>query len=710
MPGKSAKVTIEVDVDPSDAVRGAAKAEKALEDIESAAKQVGDGAQGIKDVAEAAQELTDNSGEAAGGLSGISDAFKGAFAGGAMGAALGQVGAQVLAVFSALGESAAEAFANAMDVEAGRSKLKAQLGLTAEEAAAMGQRAGQLYSQNYGDSLDDVNEALKAVTQGTKGMTAEQAGDLDNLTADVLNLSSAYGVDVQDSVNAVAQMVKTGLAPSAEVATEILVRGFQEGNDKAGDLLDTFNEYPTSFRELGIGADQAMGLIKQGLDGGARSADLVADALKEFGIRSQDASDTSAEAFQKLGLNAKDMTAIFAKGGPEAAQGLDTVLDSLRGMQDPVERNAAAVALFGTQAEDLGDALFALDPSEAVGALGDVSGAAAQMGEDLGDNAKGKFESFKRTIETNVSGFLVDTVLPKVNEFLDAAKNAWTEITNSQWWEDFKTTMQDIKDNVLVPFGNGLIALKDAIWPVVEAIRNNDEVMQGLKIIGIALAIVIGTIVAVVAGLILIVVGAAVALGTVLFLAIAGIIAIWNKLWDATEAIKNKIGEFASAALDALRPVANFFADLWNTVKDTFGKIIDFLGGVPGKIADAARGMWDGISNAFKSAINFIIRGWNALKFTVDPFEAFGHQFGGFTVGTPTIPELAQGGIVNRPTLALIGEAGPEAVVPLGRLNSGTTINVTIQHSGLGVDSPRLQRDLVAALQRYTQREGSVRL
>src|SRR3546814_1665275 len=55
---------------------------------------------------------------------------------------------------------------------------------------------------------------------------------------------------------------------------------------------------------------------------------------------------------------------------------LDLTLDSLRRMKDPTEREAAAVALFGTQAEDLGAALFELDPSSATKKLGDVGGAA----------------------------------------------------------------------------------------------------------------------------------------------------------------------------------------------------------------------------------------------------------------------------------------------------------------------------------------------
>jgi hypothetical protein len=53
----------------------------------------------------------------------------------------------------------------------------------------------------------------------------------------------------------------------------------------------------------------------------------------------------------------------------------------------------------------------------------------------------------------------------------------------------------------------------------------------------------------------------------------------------------------------------------------------------------------------------------------------------------PEIPKLAKGGIVDRPTLAMLGEAGPEAVVPLGRGGgAGMTVNLVINGDINGMD------------------------
>ena len=73
------------------------------------------------------------------------------------------------------------------------------------------------------------------------------------------------------------------------------------------------------------------------------------------------------------------------------------------------------------------------------------------------------------------------------------------------------------------------------------------------------------------------------------------------------------------------------------------------------------------------------------------------------------VPKLAEGGIVNKPTLALIGEAGPEAVVPLSGRNAGmgNTINLTV-NAGMGADGNQIGRDIVDAIKRYERTSGPV--
>jgi hypothetical protein len=70
---------------------------------------------------------------------------------------------------------------------------------------------------------------------------------------------------------------------------------------------------------------------------------------------------------------------------------------------------------------------------------------------------------------------------------------------------------------------------------------------------------------------------------------------------------------------------------------------------------------------------------------------------------------MAQGGIITKPTQVLAGEAGAEAIIPLDRLQSGMTINLTI-NAGMGTDPAKLGDEIVDVLTRYQRRNGALPL
>jgi len=90
-----------------------------------------------------------------------------------------------------------------------------------------------------------------------------------------------------------------------------------------------------------------------------------------------------------------------------------------------------------------------------------------------------------------------------------------------------------------------------------------------------------------------------------------------------------------------------------------------------------------------------------------DSKEKFPKLFADYKAGT--LVALAQGGIVTSPTAALIGEAGAEAVIPLDKLQSGMTVNVTI-NAGMGTDPAKLGDEIVDVLTRYQRRNGALPL
>ena len=102
-------------------------------------------------------------------------------------------------------------------------------------------------------------------------------------------------------------------------------------------------------------------------------------------------------------------------------------------------------------------------------------------------------------------------------------------------------------------------------------------------------------------------------------------------------------------------------------------------------------GIIDGVNNALDAIANLAVG--PAGKFLPD-------------IDIPNIPALAKGGVVSRPTLALIGEAGPEAVVPLSKMGGmGGGINITVQ-TGVG-DPVAIGKAVSDVLNAYNRRTGN---
>lgn len=261
--------------------------------------------------------------------------------------------------------------------------LAASIEGAAGEAGRLGGIAGDVWADNFGDSLEDAAGGIKAIMQNK--LIDPHATDeaIRKMTGLVLTASQLVGEEANNVARAARQMLVNGLAGSAEEAFDIIVASSQRGLNVNEDLIDTTIEYSTKFRDLGLTGQEAMGLIGQAMDAGARDTDTAADALKEFAIRAIDGSEATARGFEAIGLNAQDMGHSIAAGGTLAHDALGKTLAALRAIENPVERNQAAVDLFGTKAEDLGDALFNMDLDTVADQFGDVANATSKASDEM---------------------------------------------------------------------------------------------------------------------------------------------------------------------------------------------------------------------------------------------------------------------------------------------------------------------------------------
>lgn len=314
-----------------------------------------------------------------------------------------------------------EGFESGLAVEVRSDLLAARTGLDPVTVGRLGAAAGAAYAQNWGESLDaNMETARQAIDTRLLDPKSTQR-DAQAVIESLSGVSDILGEEIPRVARSAAQLLRTGLAKDAQQAFDIIVKGQQAGLNVSEDWLDTLDEYSTQFRNLGLDAPQALGLMRQAVQAGARDTDIAADALKEFSIRARDAGDQgAADAFEELGFSASEMRKKVAGGGDSATAALDEVLDRLRATEDPVKRNAAAVALFGTQAEDLGEALYAMDLSNAVEQLGSVEGAARRAMDTLGDNTAGVLASAQRNIEVaadGIKGALAQAFAPQIEGF-----------------------------------------------------------------------------------------------------------------------------------------------------------------------------------------------------------------------------------------------------------------------------------------------------
>lgn len=479
----------------------------------------------------------------------------------------------------------------AVGVEAGSDRLAAQLGLSGRKAKQAGKVAGELYAGAYGESLQEVNDAVGAVISSLPGMRQASNKALESATAKALDFAAVFEIDVARAAQVAGQTVRTGLAKNATNAFDLLVAASQKVPAAVReDLIDAIDEYGPFFRTIGLTGEQTFSALATGAQKGMYGIDKTGDAIKEFTIRATDGSEATMGAFADIGLNAEKMSDQLLAGGQTGRKAFDQIIDGLLGIENPTQRANTAITLFGVPLEDLSVSeipkfLEGLDAS--ANTLGKVEGASKRMGKTLADNAQTNLTSFTRQLKTGFVNVIGGTVIPKLREFAGwLSQNVGPAI--SDMVQSFKRNWPEIKAAV-VPVLNDIggaikdfVTLARKVWD-----KWGDDIMRIAKVVFQGLADTIRGPLKVIRGII----------QTITAL----IEGDWSEAWNGIKQILSGVWEtFKGIIVMRLKIIREVIKSGWDAVKDIFKKAWDAIK--------------QGISKAWDAIKKVISTAWNAIK------------------------------------------------------------------------------------------------
>jgi TP901 family phage tail tape measure protein len=500
-------------------------------------------------------------------------------------------------------------------------------------AAGTGASGEQLEGliQSFKDVSSGVPQDFAAVSSAIADVNTEMGLEgeaLEDVTKAFLDVSRAMGEDAAPMIKQVADALIAFDTPASDARSVLdkLTTASQNAGVPITALAKTMVDFGPQLSDLGLPMDDAIALIANMEAAGINAGKMMPGLNKAIGT-------------------------LAKEGVTDISAGLQEMIDGIQNAETDSEGLALAVDAFGAGAgvrfkDAIDKGAFSLD--DMLEAMGNSEDKVADLGaktltmSDKMDIMKNKVKGALSPIG-NMATALGPMVImiPALATGIAAMASSQLVATAATWLQTAATAALNV---AMGPIGLIIIGIVLAIAGIILAFKNWDKIVLVLQ-------------------------------------------KTWDTVWGAIKtAFDTVLGLIESvfnskfgwllpggALMKALNLLRDNWKTIWNGMKDVVKAIANPIIGVVNTVIGAVNALFD--------AMRKVELGWDEKKIGIGKLAVTipGFNFAPFKglPTIPTIPKLAAGGIVRSPTLAMLGEAGPEAVIPLGRGGGmGITINI----------------------------------
>ena len=515
-----------------------------------------------------------------------------------------------------------------------------------------------------------TGEAADALTETYKNVSKQVAADMGSIGSAVGEVNTRFGYTGEELERASVAFLKFSdiTGTDATRAVQLVSRAMGDAGVNADDYASVLDQMAVAAQASGIKLEK---LAEYTTKYGAPMRALGFDMQESIALFSQ---------WEKSGVNTeiafsgmKTAISNWSKEGKDAKSEFSRTLEEISKAPDIAQATTKAIEVFGKKAgPDLADAIQGgrFEYSEFLDIVQNSSGTVVSTFDETQsvlDRTNVTLQELKVTAAESFA-VLLEEVAPIIEELLPAI----TEFVQTTG-QRVKQFFEDVNQN-----GGGL---QGAVVVITEKIPDIQYFLEWLNENGPAIASVCAAIASAIlafqavtaiqsAAIAFKAFAAAVDLAAakqwllnvalnanpvgIIIAAVAGLVAYLVMLYNTSDEFREKVDLWGESVLDTFEAIGKVLSDFWDNLKSGWKMISDGWNDFWDNFYQKSGDIFDSVASGFRDFINGIIRGINKIPGIEIP-----------EIGGGDTPALARGGIVNRPTTALIGENGTEAVVPL---------------------------------------------